>query len=181
LTSRPSNLAGHVNLEQGTARSLQDGPVSSKQDQLCGLRAYRGRAACSACLLSVIIAFASLPAGLEPAFGSPSTMKGPSCSSQQSPSDTEQDTSPVKQVFLGAIYLYRSVISPTQGSRCGFYPSCSTFGMHAVHDYGAVRGIMMTADRLTRCNLLKSPGPDYFLRPDGRLYDPVIANLLKEH
>ena len=80
----------------------------------------------------------------------------------------------------GAIRFYRNVISPTQGERCGFYPSCSTFGMHAVERYGSLRGVMMTADRLTRCNFFKEPGSDYLLRPDGRLYDPVTANLIQK-
>jgi hypothetical protein len=38
----------------------------------------------------------------------------------------------------------------------------------------------MTADRLTRCNIWKEPGPDYFLLPNGRLYDPISNNLLVE-
>jgi putative component of membrane protein insertase Oxa1/YidC/SpoIIIJ protein YidD len=49
-----------------------------------------------------------------------------------------------------------------------------------VQHHGALQGVMMTVDRLTRCNIFKQPGPDYYLRPDGRLYDPVAANLLKE-
>ncbi len=80
--------------------------------------------------------------------------------------------------MLGAIDLYRKLVSPINGSRCGFHPSCSTFGRQAVSEYGAVRGVMMTADRLTRCNIFKEPGPDYLLLPDGRLFDPVSGNTL---
>lgn len=87
--------------------------------------------------------------------------------------------SPLKLMMVGAITFYRSFISPTQGPRCGFYPSCSTFGLQAVRDYGPLRGALMTADRLTRCNLLKAPGHDYYLLPDGKLFDPVSSNLLK--
>lgn len=84
-------------------------------------------------------------------------------------------------MILGnAIRFYQNIISPTQTGRCGFHPSCSTFGMQAVERYGPLRGVMMTADRLTRCNFFKEHGPDYLLRPDGRLYDPVSANLLLE-
>jgi len=115
-----------------------------------------------------------------PVFGSPYTMKGPPRSAPPSPADQFQPVSAPKKVLLKAIDFYRSFISPTQGARCGFYPSCSTFGLHAVQHYGVVQGGMMTADRLTRCNIFKQSGPDYYLRPDGRLYDPVQANLLKE-
>jgi hypothetical protein len=38
----------------------------------------------------------------------------------------------------------------------------------------------MTADRLTRCNIFKVPGPEYHLLPDGRLLDPVSANTLND-
>lgn len=107
-------------------------------------------------------------------------MKGPANSLSLAPDVQTQPASPLRNVLLGAIHFYRQVISPTQGARCGFYPSCSTFGMHAVHHYGALKGSMLTADRLTRCNIFKQPGPDYYQRPDGRLYDPVEANLLKE-
>ena len=116
-----------------------------------------------------------------PVFGSPYTMKAPPRSAPVIPPDDQsQPVSVSKNVLLNAIHFYRSVISPTQGARCGFYPSCSTFGLHAVQQYGAFQGGMMTADRLTRCNIFKQPGPDYYLRPDGRLFDPVDANLLKE-
>jgi putative membrane protein insertion efficiency factor len=83
-------------------------------------------------------------------------------------------------LFLGAIDLYRKYVSPISGPRCGFYPSCSAFGRRAVSEYGVLRGVMMTGDRLTRCNIFKHPGPDYLLLPNGRLFDPVSANTLTE-
>jgi len=88
------------------------------------------------------------------------------------------ETSAVRLVMLGAIDVYRKGISPLQGERCGFHPTCSSFGRQAVSKYGALQGVLMTADRLTRCNLFKEPGPDYLLLPGGRLFDPVSANTL---
>ncbi len=121
-----------------------------------------------------------LVAAAMPALGSSYTMKGPPRPAPAAAAAPEQPDSPAAAPMLGAIRLYRRFISPTQGARCGFYPSCSTFGMHAVQRYGPVTGGMMTADRLIRCNAFKRPGPDYILRPDGRLYDPVTANTLGE-
>ena len=80
--------------------------------------------------------------------------------------------------FIGAIDFYKNRISPINPGRCGFFPSCSTFGRQAVEENGMIKGIMMTADRLTRCNLFKQSGPDYFLLPDGKLLDPVHDNTL---
>jgi len=105
-------------------------------------------------------------------------MKGPPVSAPSRSVEKKQETSPVSIFFGGAIRFYRNVISPTQGGRCGFYPSCSTFCVHAIQHYGSLQGGLMTADRLTRCNFFKEPGSDYLLRPDGRLYDPVTANLI---
>jgi putative membrane protein insertion efficiency factor len=133
-----------------------------------------------AVLLVGFLVVGCLSGSIGPAFGSPLTMKGPLPRASIPTIDQPQETSAVRIAMLDAIHFYRSIISPTQGERCGFYPSCSTFGMHAVQHYGPLQSVMITADRLTRCNLFKEPGPDYHLRPDGRLFDPVTANLLLE-
>ncbi len=82
--------------------------------------------------------------------------------------------------FIGAIDFYRNRISPINSGRCGFSPSCSAFGRQALKEYGVIKGIMMTADRLTRCNFFKQPGPDYLLLPGGSLLDPVYDNNLDD-
>jgi putative membrane protein insertion efficiency factor len=133
-----------------------------------------------ALLLAGFLAVGCLFGSISPAFGSPQAMKGPLQGASIPAVDQAQESSPVRMAMLDAIHFYRSIISPTQGGRCGFYPSCSTFGLHAVERFGPLQGVLMTADRLTRCNLFKQPGPDYLLRPDGKLYDPVAANLLLE-
>jgi putative membrane protein insertion efficiency factor len=83
-------------------------------------------------------------------------------------------------VFLAAIEVFQTRISPIDGHRCGFSPTCSAFGRQAVREYGPIRGVTMTADRLMRCNIFKEPGPDYPLLPDGSLLDPPSRNLLDE-
>lgn len=114
-------------------------------------------------------------------YGSNAAMKGPPVARVHShPAGNDSDLSPFKLLITGAITFYRSFISPTQAPRCGFFPSCSTFGLQAVREYGPLQGVMMTTDRLTRCNVLKGPGPDYYLLPNGKLFDPVSKNLLTE-
>jgi putative membrane protein insertion efficiency factor len=90
------------------------------------------------------------------------------------------ETSSLRLVSLAAIDVYRTRISPLQGDRCGFYPSCSSFGRQAIGGHGVLQGVVMTADRLTRCNIFKGPGPDYLLLPGGRLFDPVSANIVED-
>jgi putative component of membrane protein insertase Oxa1/YidC/SpoIIIJ protein YidD len=94
--------------------------------------------------------------------------------------DRAPETSSVRLVFLGVIEQFQKRISPIQGPRCGFSPSCSAFGHQAVREQGPVRGVMMTADRLMRDTIFTVPGPGYTVLPNGLLFDPVSRNLLHE-
>jgi putative membrane protein insertion efficiency factor len=107
-------------------------------------------------------------------------MNGPPETKTLSAPAKTPETSVVRIALTGAIDFYRKRISPIGASRCGFHPSCSAFGLQAVREKGVLLGVIMTADRLTRCNIFKGPGPDYLLLPDGRLFDPVSGNLLSE-
>ena len=106
------------------------------------------------------------------------SMKGPRTAIRQTSSMPEIPTSCMQIAFQDTITFYQHWISPIGGNRCGFRPSCSRYGYTAVSTQGPVLGLMMTGDRLMRCNIWKSPGPDYFLLPNGRLFDPISKNLL---
>jgi putative membrane protein insertion efficiency factor len=108
-------------------------------------------------------------------------MKGPEEEMHNPGLDQDIETSSIKIIFLGAIKFYQKTISRIGGTdRCGFSPSCSAYGYCAIKGQGPVIGTMMTADRLTRCNIWKKPGADYTLLPNNKLYDPVSKNLLFE-
>lgn len=112
------------------------------------------------------------------AFGSDFMMKGPKEKRPDSAVSQELETSCVKLAFLGGIRLYQKRISTPTVDRCGFWPSCSAYGYMSIKEQGPLIGLLMTADRLTRCNIWKKPGPDYTLLPNGKLYDPPSQNLL---
>ena len=63
-----------------------------------------------------------------------------------------QETSELKLAATGLIRLYQKFISSQDGPSCGFSPSCSRFGMACIEKYGVFRGVLLTADRLLRCN-----------------------------
>jgi putative membrane protein insertion efficiency factor len=86
------------------------------------------------------------------------------------------ETSPVKPVVLGAIRFFQKNLSPLDGPRCVLYPTCSRYGYLAIKKYGVFKGIMMTGDRLIRCNPSRTADHNYHLLPDGRLYDPLARN-----
>ncbi len=113
-----------------------------------------------------------------PALPSPERMRAPDSKPAGEAAPLEPETSVTRLFFLGAVGVFQRYISPTDGDRCGFSPSCSAFGRAAVHRQGPLLGVIITADRLMRCTMFKHPGPDYLLLSDGRLFDPLENNLL---
>ena len=63
-----------------------------------------------------------------------------------------QEPSELKLVATGLIRFYQKFISSQDGPACNFQPTCSRFGMACIQEYGIVRGLLLTADRLLRCN-----------------------------
>ena len=95
-------------------------------------------------------------------------------------STTPRETNPVKIVAHSAIRFYQTFIGPGQGDVCNFSPTCSRYAQQSIRQYGPGLGILMTADRLMRCN----PGAyKYFDRyypgiRDGRMIDPPENNYI---
>lgn len=58
---------------------------------------------------------------------------------------------PVSLLFSGSLFFYQKVISPQLQSRCPYEISCSAFSKASIEEFGIVKGIPLTADRLTRC------------------------------
>ena len=65
------------------------------------------------------------------------------------------------------IHVYRRVVSPALPARCKYYPSCSAYALQAIGTYGILRGAVLAAWRLLRCNPFSHGG-----------YDPVSAQRL---
>jgi uncharacterized protein len=59
------------------------------------------------------------------------------------------------------------VISPAFPRRCKYEPTCSLYAVQAIRRYGILRGLVLAAWRLLRCNPLSHGG-----------YDPVDAQRL---
>jgi len=64
-------------------------------------------------------------------------------------------------ILLVLIRGYQAFLSPSLASNtCRFYPSCSHFGYQAIYQYGVLKGGLMTAWRVLRCNPFNSGGYD---------------------
>ena len=66
----------------------------------------------------------------------------------------------MQTLIIGALRLYRVLISPLLGPRCRFYPSCSHYAEIAVGRHGALKGSWLTALRLARCHPWNPGGVD---------------------
>lgn len=86
-------------------------------------------------------------------------------------------------ILTGMIRFYQLFISPQDKPVCNFVPSCSQFGIDSLHEFGIIRGILLTSDRLQRCNGTSTTyyKVDY---KSGKFVDPAIAYselLFKNH
>lgn len=60
-------------------------------------------------------------------------------------------TFPIKIFFMALIYFYKFCISPLLPKTCRFIPSCSTYAVLAIKEYGAVKGSYLAFRRILRC------------------------------
>jgi hypothetical protein len=73
---------------------------------------------------------------------------------------TEPRTTRLRELVLAPVHLYRRLISPLLPQRCKYYPSCSSYAVEAVRELGPVRGTIVAAWRLARCNPWSHGGVD---------------------
>ncbi len=70
--------------------------------------------------------------------------------------------------FIFLIRLYQKYISPHLGSSCRFTPTCSSYAVKALEEWGPLVGLALALWRVLRCNPFSKGG-----------YDPVP--LRKKH
>ena len=58
---------------------------------------------------------------------------------------------PISLTLGSLLFIYQKAISPQLQSRCPYEISCSAFSKGCIQEYGLVKGVALTADRLTRC------------------------------
>jgi uncharacterized protein len=70
----------------------------------------------------------------------------------------------VRALAVAPIVVYQRAISPAIPRRCKYHPTCSRYAVDAIREYGILRGAVLAAWRLLRCNPWSYGG-----------YDPVEA------
>ena len=75
--------------------------------------------------------------------------------------------SSLRTVATAPIRAYQRVISPALPRRCKYEPTCSAYTAQALRELGPLRGTLVAAWRLARCNPFSHGG-----------YDPLEARKL---
>lgn len=71
------------------------------------------------------------------------------------------------RIVQAPIVLYQRVISTALPRRCRYEPTCSRYAVEALRDFGILRGLVLAAWRVLRCNPFSHGG-----------FDPVTAQRL---
>jgi uncharacterized protein len=66
-----------------------------------------------------------------------------------------------RSLLVAPIRVYRRVISPAVPARCRYHPSCSAYAIEAIRRYGVLRGAVLAAWRVLRCNPWSHGGVDF--------------------
>jgi uncharacterized protein len=64
----------------------------------------------------------------------------------------KRETVRARTVVLAPIRLYQRFVSPALPRRCKYYPTCSAYAVDAIRELGVLRGVVVAAWRLLRCN-----------------------------
>ena len=66
----------------------------------------------------------------------------------------------LRAIAIAPIRAYQRLLSPALGQRCKYYPSCSEYAVQAIGTFGILRGLILAAWRLLRCNPFSHGGLD---------------------
>lgn len=66
----------------------------------------------------------------------------------------------LKKITISLIRIYQYAISPWLGRSCRYYPSCSSYSIEAIQMHGVLKGGLLGAWRILRCNPWGGSGVD---------------------
>ncbi|OWY17185.1 membrane protein insertion efficiency factor YidD [Sphingobacteriales bacterium UPWRP_1] len=58
----------------------------------------------------------------------------------------------IKQLFIFPVRLYQLVLSPYFGGTCRYTPTCSSYMIEAIEEWGVVKGLWLGTKRLLSCH-----------------------------
>lgn len=88
-------------------------------------------------------------------------------------SDDQSTTSKIITFpFSGMMYMYQHFISGQLYGVCMYNVTCSNFSKQCIHQYGLVKGLFLSTDRLSRCTTMcLHDYPDYKINTNQLVID----------
>lgn len=89
---------------------------------------------------------------------------------------------PINLTLGGLLYFYQKIISPQLLSNCPYEISCSAFSKVSIQEFGFIKGVSLTADRLTRCTQFTMMDilPSQINDANGRIIDNTDKYRIKK-
>ena len=66
----------------------------------------------------------------------------------------------MRKIFIKPIEIYRRLVSPMLPPSCRYWPSCSEYALQAIQKHGVLKGGLLGAWRVIRCNPWSRGGID---------------------
>ena len=57
----------------------------------------------------------------------------------------------MRKIFVAPIVVYQKLISPLLPGSCIYFPTCSSYAVHAVLHHGILKGTLLAVTRILRC------------------------------
>lgn len=89
--------------------------------------------------------------------------------------------SPFARLLSLPVIAYRWTVSPILGRNCRFEPSCSQYALDALRVHGALRGGLLAAWRILRCNPWGGMGYDPVPEPRRDARGPACGPGCRGH
>ena len=80
----------------------------------------------------------------------------------------------MRRILVLLVDGYRRFVSPALPSACRYQPTCSHYAREALLRHGAIKGSLLSAWRILRCNPFTKPGYDP-VPPPGKWRAPKEA------
>lgn len=68
---------------------------------------------------------------------------------------------PLELLLIMLVYLYKWCISPWLPKCCAFYPTCSTYMILAIKEWGIFKGVYLGIKRILKCRPNGGSGEDF--------------------
>lgn len=66
----------------------------------------------------------------------------------------------IKKFMIACIRFYQIYLSPLKTTRCPYVPTCSQYALEAIEKHGVIKGSLLAAWRILRCNPFSHGGYD---------------------